>query len=268
MSLFPSSSSSTGGRDPLLHLIGHPLPACIDSPCTSWATTGVPRDEGTQRSTVDLFLLSLEKPILLFLFPAVGGGTEAGGTMSATGAASSSSSSSNLPARACVSHLLSVQRSVATLQAAERKATGGELEIFGMSTAPVQELEVLRGKAGVEVSVLAGRGASESETDPPLSLLTSPVLFSVLSQFHLLSDSSLRFTQALELPTIPTSPSSSTSASATFSSPADTKARPLLQRLTLLLREGQVVGKDLLGSDEEAMRAGERALRLLEPHSA
>ncbi|KAN0065257.1 hypothetical protein ACQY0O_001754 [Thecaphora frezii] len=38
------------------HLLGHPLPALIDLPSTSG-------------STVDLFLLSLRKPILLFLYP-------------------------------------------------------------------------------------------------------------------------------------------------------------------------------------------------------
>lgn len=161
MSLF---SSPTGGRDPLLHLIGHPLPACIDSPCTSAspnastgadAGAGAAREEGPPASTVDLFLLSLEKPILLFLFPGVGrgAGAEAGQNDST---AASSSSSSNLPARTCVSQLMSVQRSLAALRAAERKETGGELQMFGMSTAPVQELEEWRSRVGIEVSLLEG----------------------------------------------------------------------------------------------------------------
>ncbi|PWN23427.1 hypothetical protein BCV69DRAFT_281043 [Microstroma glucosiphilum] len=234
-----SICSSSGGRDPLLHLIGHPLPACIDSPCTSGnllsgSTNGVAGAEGTDGtagSTIDLFLLSLQKPILLFLFPGVGAGAVQGDTPSLS-SSSSSNCKSNLPARACVSHLLSVQRCLASLRAAERKTTGGELEIFGMSTAPLRELEEWKERLGVE--------------------------------FHLLSDSSLRFTQALELPLL-----ASSTSSALPSSPAQSPSapRPLLQRLTLLLREGQVVGKDLLPNEDEAARAGERAMRLLEPHT-
>ncbi|PWN53282.1 hypothetical protein IE53DRAFT_310526 [Violaceomyces palustris] len=167
------------------HLLGHPLPALIEL-------------DSTCGSKVDLFMLSLSRPVMIFAYPKTG----RPGQQVPTGW-------DLIPgARGCTPHLCSVRDSIQPLLAAEP-----DLVIYGLS---LQDTEYQR------------------EAVRRLEL-----------PFHILSDSKLELTTALELPTF------------------EVQGETFLKRFTLLLRGGQITRVDYPIFPPH--KAAESALGLLVP---
>ncbi|PWN37802.1 uncharacterized protein FA14DRAFT_130712, partial [Meira miltonrushii] len=178
-----STSSSIGNPTSAIHLGGHPLPPLIEL-------------ESTSGGYIDLFLLSLQRPVLLFIYP-----------RTASEGEQVSDSWKNIPgAFGCTSHLRSVQESVKTLQAKEK-----DLVVFGLS----------------------GQSAKEQKSFSDRFKLGFP----------LLSDKDLLLQKALDLPTF------------------TWNQNTYLQRITLLLREGQVTQYQF--PIPQPTKAAEEALKML-----
>lgn len=112
-----------------IHLIGHPIPPLIDLPCSS-----------STIATIDLFSLSLAKPVLLFVYPGTG---ELDGSFPVnhppTNGSGRLSSWEQIPgARGCTPRLLSVKEIFPRLLKKERENTGEELKVFGLSLSDVE----------------------------------------------------------------------------------------------------------------------------------
>jgi peroxiredoxin len=145
-----------------VHLAGHPLPPLIELPSTSGGY-------------IDLFLLSLKRPVLLFIYPRTAAPGE-----------KVPESWNDIPgARGCSPHLCGVRDNVKVLEDRER-----DLAIFGLSNQST---------------------AYQSEAVQRLRL-----------PFPLLSDANGELRKALDLPTF------------------HWQGQTFLQRITLLLREGQI----------------------------
>jgi peroxiredoxin len=145
-----------------LHLPGHPLPPLIELPSTSGGT-------------VDLFLTSLTRPVLLFIYP-----------RTASPGESVKESWNQIPgARGCTPELCNIRDETKSLLDREPS-----LAIFALSTQPT---------------------TVQQEVAKRLNL-----------SYPILSDSDLKLQSALDLPTL------------------TWESTKYLQRITLLLREGQV----------------------------
>lgn len=127
-----------------IHLVGHPLPPLIDLACTSSSTP-----------TVDLFSLSLQKPILLFLYPRTGS-PDGSFPPKPCDTSCSLSSWDQIPgARGCTPHLVSVKEVYSRLIEKEKKNTGEDIQVFGMSLRPIEEGRELRERLKLPVSSLS-----------------------------------------------------------------------------------------------------------------
>ena len=116
----PIVMASSGPPEPVVqdkaafHLLGHPLPALIELASTAGGA-------------VDLFLLSLSRPVMLFVYPRTG----------VPGQPSPPDWDSLPGAKGCTPHLCGVRDSLSKLKEVEP-----ELEIFGLSTqAPDEQKE-------------------------------------------------------------------------------------------------------------------------------
>lgn len=179
-----SNSSSIGNPSSAIHLGGHPLPPLIEL-------------ESTKGGYIDLFLLSLQRPVLLFIYP-----------RTASEGEQVPDSWKSIPgAFGCTSHLRSIQESLPSLQAKEK-----DLAIFGLS-----------GQSSKEQKQFSDRFKLE---------------------FSLLSDKDLLLQKALDLPTF------------------TWNQNTYLQRITLLLREGQVTQFQF--PIPQPTKAAEEALKMLD----
>lgn len=176
--------SKIGNPSSAIHLGGHPLPPLIEL-------------ESTKGGFIDLFLLSLQRPVLLFIYP-----------RTASEGEQVSDSWKNIPgAFGCTSHLNSVQDSLSILQAKEQN-----LAIFGLSVQSSQEQKAFSDRFQLN--------------------------------FPLLSDHTLLFQKALDLPTF------------------TWNQKTYLQRITLLLREGQITQFQF--PIPHPTKAAEEALKMLD----
>lgn len=179
-----SNPSSIGNPTSAIHLGGHPLPPLIEL-------------ESTSGGYIDLFLLSLQRPVLLFIYP-----------RTASEGEQISDSWKNIPgAFGCTSHLQSVQESLKTLQSKEK-----DLVIFGLSGQSSQEQKSFSDRFKLD--------------------------------FPLLNDKDLLLQKALDLPTF------------------TWNQNTYLQRITLLLREGQVTQYQF--PIPQPTKAAEEALKMLD----
>ncbi|CAO1629323.1 unnamed protein product [Parajaminaea phylloscopi] len=233
-----TASATPAPLPPTFHLHGHPLPACkpldILFRPAGWPQ-GLREDDhhNEQDTTLDLFLLSLSRPVLVFAHPAL-----------TTPRRSSSSSGSGLVAgdngsphrdrdrdRDPTQDSFSVSTSVeATLRTLSQSLTHlrrqePDLEVFGMMASAA---------AAAAAAARAGTAAAP-DSSPPSGLVVQELGRRLGLTFPLLGDVDLSFSRSLDLPETSRATSASTSGPKASTPLAD------LSPLLLLFREGQVV---------------------------
>lgn len=139
-----SASSAEPASIPLtMHLHGHPLPACkpldIFYRPQEWPHNFKPEDHHRgDDTTLDLFLLSLSRPVLVFAYPAGPGGpmrsAEAAGATKTMSSLAKSKNECEEPSRSIESGVEATLRIIGeTLEQLRRQEP--HLEVFGMSAA-------------------------------------------------------------------------------------------------------------------------------------